>query len=1065
MQPETATSFRLSPQQERMWPADGEPTGRSLGVYLLEGPLDAARLRDGFLQVVGRHETLRTTFQRQTGMRLPAQAVHEQLAPEWEVDDLSVLAAGEQEARIEELVAALETRPWNLAEGPLARALLLSLGTDRHLLVLCVASVCADAASVTTVVRELAALYAGESVAAEPLQYADFAEWQHELLTSDDDDDAAAAKEFWSRDTDAHVPAVPFLRSGGTGRREAVTLDLEADTATAVADSATKYGIAPDVFAETAWLTVLGLLSGTDAFTVARVPRSRHHEELETAVGAFSSPLPVQAEVPAGAKFSELAVKVGHAEAQATRWQDYSPGADELSIAFTSTDPAASFAAGDLNVSLRSLAGDESCASLGLEWTQRDGSAAAVLSFDPEAFDRAQAERLAAYVERVLSQAASNPEILVDDLELLDADDVRRLTVDVNPAAPESRGVAVHDLFAGAAARAAEAPAVVDGVGSIAYGELDARANQLAHHLRRAGVGADVVVGLCTDRSIDMVVGMLGILKAGGAYLPLNFEHPSARIEHQLRETGAPVLVTQEPILGSAARLRGHEPSASIATAPRSTRSRPTLPSPAGARRPRLRDLHLWLHGATPKGVGVTHANLSSYVQAIAAPAGRGSGAARVRHGDGDLDRPREHRLLPCARHRRNARARAAGRRCGRGGDGRVHEDAPDRRAEDHSVAPQRPARRRRRGLASFLGAGSSAVVRPSRGTPPPASTSSGTASCSTTTGRRRPRSGRASSSSRTGLATTRRPRFRSDVRSPAAPAMSSTRMDAVCPMESSASSTSAVPVSRAATSGSPRRPPNASYPTRSRLRRALGCTRPATACDGFRDGTIEFLGRDDDQLKIRGFRVEPAEVEAALRKLESVQRRGRDRAATTAMAIPGSSPTSSRRRRSPPKSFGATCPSGCPSSWCRPPSWCSTRFPRTPSGKVDRLSLPAPEDAGSGATAYVAPRTPTEEAVAAIWASVLGVEKVGVEDDFFAIGGHSLLATQIVAQVRSDFSINLPLHALFSSPTVASLSQQIVELLGESGDSETEELLAQLEGLSDEEAERLLSGESRGDA
>jgi acyl carrier protein len=134
--------------------------------------------------------------------------------------------------------------------------------------------------------------------------------------------------------------------------------------------------------------------------------------------------------------------------------------------------------------------------------------------------------------------------------------------------------------------------------------------------------------------------------------------------------------------------------------------------------------------------------------------------------------------------------------------------------------------------------------------------------------------------------------------------------------------------------------------------------------------------------------------------------------------------------------------------------------FPRTASGKVDRLALPAPEDVDSGAQAYVAPRTPTEEAVAAIWASVLGIERVGVEDDFFAIGGHSLLATQIVAQVRSDFSINLPLHALFSSPTVASLSKQIVELLGEEGDSETEELLAQLEGLSDDEAERLLAGD-----
>ena len=133
--------------------------------------------------------------------------------------------------------------------------------------------------------------------------------------------------------------------------------------------------------------------------------------------------------------------------------------------------------------------------------------------------------------------------------------------------------------------------------------------------------------------------------------------------------------------------------------------------------------------------------------------------------------------------------------------------------------------------------------------------------------------------------------------------------------------------------------------------------------------------------------------------------------------------------------------------------------LPRTASGKIDRLSLPAPQsgaDVGAGA-AYVAPRTPVEEAVAAIWADVLGVERVGVDDDFFALGGHSLLATQIVAQVRTDFSINLPLHALFSSPTVATLSEQIVDLLGQSPQNETEQLLAELEGLSDEEVARLL--------
>ena len=214
MQPETATSFRLSPQQERLWLAEDEPTGRSLGLFQLTGPLDTDRLREALLRVVERHEILRTTFQRQAGMRLPLQVVHRELAPQWEVHDLTGLGPDEAEARRAQLAAAAESGVWNLADGPLVRALVLSLAPDRSLLVLSVAAVCADAASVVTIAREVAAHYANASVAVEPLQYADFAEWQHELLAADDED-AAAAKEFWSREVGAATPAVPFLGPAG----------------------------------------------------------------------------------------------------------------------------------------------------------------------------------------------------------------------------------------------------------------------------------------------------------------------------------------------------------------------------------------------------------------------------------------------------------------------------------------------------------------------------------------------------------------------------------------------------------------------------------------------------------------------------------------------------------------------------------------------------------------------------------------------------------------------------------------------------------------------------------
>ena len=134
--------------------------------------------------------------------------------------------------------------------------------------------------------------------------------------------------------------------------------------------------------------------------------------------------------------------------------------------------------------------------------------------------------------------------------------------------------------------------------------------------------------------------------------------------------------------------------------------------------------------------------------------------------------------------------------------------------------------------------------------------------------------------------------------------------------------------------------------------------------------------------------------------------------------------------------------------------------LPMTPSGKLDRTALPDPEQESEPGADYVAPRTPVEQAIAEIWAHVLGLQRVGVQDDFFALGGHSLLATQVVAQVRSDFAVELPLHSLFTYPTVASLAADIVEMMGASQEEDTAALMAELEGLSDEEAERLLAGE-----
>jgi hypothetical protein len=224
--------------------------------------------------------------------------------------------------------------------------------------------------------------------------------------------------------------------------------------------------------------------------------------------------------------------------------------------------------------------------------------------------------------------------------------------------------------------------------------------------------------------------------------------------------------------------------------------------------------------------------------------------------------------------------------------------------------------------------------------------------------------------------------------------------------------------------------------------------------------GTIEFLGRIDEQVKIRGYRVEPGEVELTLTRHPAIKQAavvarddGHGESRLVAYLVASPPPATDELRAFLTESLPEFM---VPSTFAM-----VDELPLTPSGKIDRQALPDP---GAGEQAesagYVAPETPLEKTIAAIWSTVLGVDQIGVDDDFFALGGHSLLATQVVARVRSDFAVDLPLHSLFMSPTVRSLSAEIMQMMGDHEDAETAKLLAQLEGLSDEEADRLLQAE-----
>jgi amino acid adenylation domain-containing protein len=552
-----------------------------------------------------------------------------------------------------------------------------------------------------------------------------------------------------------------------------------------------------------------------------------------------------------------------------------------------------------------------------------------------------------------------------------------------------------------------------------------------------------------------MIVALLGILKAGAAYLPLNFEHPAARLSHQLVETGAAAVVTQEMLLH---RLPTFAGEVVCVDRDRAELDREPETAPDCAASPDDLAYVIYTSGSTgtPKGVGVTNANLANYVQAIQRQLGADGeplAFGMVSAISTDLGNTAVFPSL-CSGGTLVLVSPAAA------ADGAAasaflqahpvdvlkitpsHLNALLVGADAAGVLPRRwlivggealswdlVARVRELGECRILNHFG------------PTETTIGSCTFALDDG-----SERASATVPIGFPIANTSCYVLDEKGQCVPE------GVPGELFISGAGVALGYVGQPDLTEEHFRPDpfgdGRMYATGDLVRRLS-------------DGALEFLGRRDDQIKIRGFRVEPAEIESALRAFDRVRQAavvaredGRGERRLVAYVTLSSQATGEQLRAH----LADLIPDYMiPSGFVVVDS-----LPLTPSGKIDRLALPDPESVnGASATAYVAPRTPVEESVAAIWADVLGLERVGAEDDFFALGGHSLLATQIVAQVRSDFSINLPLHALFTSPTVATLSQQIVELLGQAPDADTEKLLAELESLSDEEVALLLAAEA----
>ncbi|WP_437581584.1 amino acid adenylation domain-containing protein [Sorangium sp. So ce887] len=630
----------LSFAQERMWFLHRlAPESRAyncLCPFRLTGDIHVPALDRSLRELVRRHEILRTVYTEIDGQ--PVQIVAEDASFRLDVADLQHLSEGEREAQAQQLIEAEAQRIFDLKRGPVFRAGLLRLGPRDHVLWLHIHHIAVDGWSLEVAYREIAALYdafcreAPPPLLNTPLQYADFASWQREQLTEETLSGLLAG---W-RQRLLDVPPLLQLPSDRvrppvqTFRGATIPFQLDPTVGRAIRDLGAREGVTVNMVLLAAFAALLHRVTQRDDLLVGLPSAGREHADLEAAIGFFVNVVPIRIDVSGEPSFEELLRRVRDVcldayahdrlpferlvqELQPERDPSYSP---LVQIVFAPQPPAerelhlTGVEARAIDTDTKKTIFDVSLYA----WESAD-SVAGMLEYSTDLFERATMGRMMNHLFTLLAAATSDPARSVSSMPLLPEREQRQLLVEWNePGADFSRDRRVLDRFEEQAARAPHAAAVVSDRGSLAYGELDRRANQLARRLRELGVGPETLVAICAERSLEMVVGILGTLKAGAAYLPVDAEIARERLAFILEDSGAPVLLTQAhlserlpPFAGAVIRLDADWPEMAALEG---------SPPPACAG-PRNLAYAIYTSGSTgrPKGVLVEHRSLMNLVE------------------------------------------------------------------------------------------------------------------------------------------------------------------------------------------------------------------------------------------------------------------------------------------------------------------------------------------------------------------------------------------------------------------------------------------------------------------
>jgi amino acid adenylation domain-containing protein len=1073
MQKETIEGFRLSPQQRHLWGLqqnNPQQIYRVRGAILITGNLDREILKKALQNVVNRHEILRTSFHCLPGMTLPLQAI----ACTGEVPiseyNLSGLSPEEQEAKIAALFEQLNLLPFDFERGPLWHISLVTLAQDKHLLLANFSALIADSVTLKNFTRELSLSYwacaCQEEPADEPMQYADIAEWQNELLESEE---TAIGQEYWRKLNieSWDLLTLPWEKKNAEAEFKPLVqrVEIRGDLLNSLEAIAPKHTSDISAFLLTCWQILIWRLTREPNPIIGVAIDGRKYEELEHSLGLLCKYLPLRCPVQDEVNFSQARQQVELNLNEMYNWQEYFSWEEILEneksrsfwpVCFEFQAEPKNYDNSDVSFS---LVRQDACLEpfkLKLSCLRLCNSISAEFHYDSALFAAADIKRLSEHFQALLESTVKNPEVAISQVDILSDRDRHQLLVEFNQTQKDyPKNKCVHQLFEEQAERNPDSIAVVFESEQITYRELNNRANQLAHYLQNLGVEPEVVVGICLDRSLETIVGMLGVLKAGGAYLPIDPTTPIERKALMLEDAQVKVLLVQQRLIESLPKTQAN--IVCIDT---------DIPTTSASYTPRASSDNLayviYTSGSTgtPKGVAIEHRQLLNYLHSIQEKLNLPADAsfATVSTFAADLGNTAIFPALcfgGClhiiSQERATDPEALSEYFCRNPIDCLKivpsHLAALLNSSQPNSILP---------GKRLILGGESAnwSLIKTLRNLAPSCSVFNHYGPTETTVG---------VLTYQVGF-----DKIGCDFDTvPLGLPIANTQIYILD------SYLQPVPIGV----------PGELYIGGDNLARGY-LNRPELTAEKFipnpfdtqaktrlyktgdlarylPDGNIEFIGRIDGQVKIRGFRIELGEIEAVLGQHPDI--------AQAVVVAPEDEMAQKRlvayliseQKQAPThKEIRNFLTSKLP-EYMVPSAFAILKsFPLTSNGKVDRRALPAPDAMRPELTGnFVAPRTNIEEVLAAIWAEVLKIEKVGIYDNFFELGGHSLLATQVISRVRQAFQVELPLHRLFESATVADFAVAIAQKQVEQTDSEMlAQVLADLDQLSEAQIQEILA-------